>query len=457
MKKKLLSLTLLFTAFAISSFGQATGSWYTPVDFQALSGTLNTTYGCTGTALALNTTTYRTGSNSLSALYTGSNSAKTWWNDNLGIVPPAATGYVHVICWVKGYNATSTATLNLGYCATATAGKNSATSIATATSLNTTTWTRVTGYCVPAKGTAYTYYPYPSFSYGGYWDDFVIYYDASSSTTDVVEPNVAPSAVSGTTTLSWTNGSDAGTGVQGTIILGTNSTSPAAIVNGTNLLDQGYYPVGGTVATDWTVLTNISGTATTTYAPTTTYTTYAVINYDKAYNFSAATTYTPIVDPTSDATLSALSTSAGTMTPSFSAATTTYSVALPYGTTVVPTVSATANVAGAQVAIVDATAVTGTATVTVTATNGTTKGVYTLNYTVATGVNQATNVAKVYASGASIIVEGNAGANVSVVSLDGSILYSSVVSSTKETLPVSLQTGVYAVRINGVATKVIVK
>jgi len=69
----------------------------------------------------------------------------------------------------------------------------------------------------------------------------------------------------------------------------------------------------------------------------------------------------------------------------------------------------------------------------------------------------ATTSAKIYTSNKSIVVEGNAGANVSVVNLDGVALYSGVVSSTKETLPVSLQTGVYAVRVNGVTTKVIVK
>lgn len=71
--------------------------------------------------------------------------------------------------------------------------------------------------------------------------------------------------------------------------------------------------------------------------------------------------------------------------------------------------------------------------------------------------NSTSKAAKVYAANKTVTVEGNAGAKVSVVSLDGITLYSGVITSTKETLPVSLQTGVYAVVVNGVATKVFVK
>ncbi|MDR3706122.1 MAG: fibronectin type III domain-containing protein [Paludibacteraceae bacterium] len=163
------------------------------------------------------------------------------------------------------------------------------------------------------------------------------------------------------------------------------------------------------------------------------------------------------VAASTDATLSALSTSAGTLSPAFDAGTITYSVELPAGTTTVPSVIATTNESHAQVEIVYATDVNGTTTVTVTAEDGSTKKVYSISYTVATGVNQVNAVTKVHASNASIMVEGYLGAKVSVVNLVGSTLYSGVISSTKETLPVSLKTGVYAVNVNGVATKVFVK
>jgi len=165
-----------------------------------------------------------------------------------------------------------------------------------------------------------------------------------------------------------------------------------------------------------------------------------------------------LADASTDATLSTLSISTGTLNPTFDASTTTYNVSLPSGTTDIPTVTATVNESHASEVIADATALPGSATVTVTAQDGSTK-VYTINYTVEipTGVNLTSATAKVYASNASITVEGNAGANVSVANLAGSTLYSGVVSSTKEILPVSFQTGVYVVRVNGVATKVIVK
>ena len=61
----------------------------------------------------------------------------------------------------------------------------------------------------------------------------------------------------------------------------------------------------------------------------------------------------------------------------------TYNVALPYGTTSVPVVSATAQDAGANVKITQPTSVNGTSTIVVTAADGTTKQTYTLSFSVA--------------------------------------------------------------------------
>lgn len=61
----------------------------------------------------------------------------------------------------------------------------------------------------------------------------------------------------------------------------------------------------------------------------------------------------------------------------------TYNVALPYGTTAVPVVSATAQDAGASVQITQPTSVNGTSTIIVTAADGTTKQTYTLSFSVA--------------------------------------------------------------------------
>lgn len=73
----------------------------------------------------------------------------------------------------------------------------------------------------------------------------------------------------------------------------------------------------------------------------------------------------------------------GTTIAGFNAYLNTYNVALPYGTTQVPIVSATAQDAGATVTITQATSTTGTATIHVAAADGTTTNTYTLHFSVA--------------------------------------------------------------------------
>ena len=73
----------------------------------------------------------------------------------------------------------------------------------------------------------------------------------------------------------------------------------------------------------------------------------------------------------------------GTTIAGFNAYLNTYSVQLPYGTTEVPVVTATAQDAGANVVITQPTSTNGTATINVTAADGTTKSSYTINFSVA--------------------------------------------------------------------------
>ncbi len=73
----------------------------------------------------------------------------------------------------------------------------------------------------------------------------------------------------------------------------------------------------------------------------------------------------------------------GTTIEGFNAYLNTYNVQLPYGTTEVPVVSATAQDAGATVTITQPTSTTGTATIHVAAADGKTKQDYTLNFSVA--------------------------------------------------------------------------
>jgi hypothetical protein len=86
--------------------------------------------------------------------------------------------------------------------------------------------------------------------------------------------------------------------------------------------------------------------------------------------------------PSTDATLSDIKVD-GTAISGFSASTNTYSVELPYGTTTVPTVNATATDANAEVEITPATALPGATTILVTAEDGTTTLTYTVNFTIA--------------------------------------------------------------------------
>ncbi|MEQ9297029.1 MAG: carbohydrate binding domain-containing protein [Cyclobacteriaceae bacterium] len=97
-----------------------------------------------------------------------------------------------------------------------------------------------------------------------------------------------------------------------------------------------------------------------------------------------------IGDPGTDATLSGI-TYNGIAVPGFDAATDSYSVALAAGTTAIPTVVGTPTDDNATVVVTDAGALPGVTTIVVTAEDGTTKGTYTLGFTVEGDDNLLTN------------------------------------------------------------------
>ena len=280
-----------------SALGQSAKTWYTPTDYEPQ---VTNYFGTTGTSATTTTTagTFRTGTTAINML-PGSTSAKYYWNSNLGIFPAVTTGYVHIIYWAKGYAGSASAEASLPsdrYVASGTSGSGSSDQTGTSVTLSKTAWTQCVSNNIVNNATR-VYFAAPqcqvtgsSTGSGCYFDDFVIYSDATA-TADVTAPTSGPSALgySGGS-LSWTNGSDAGTGVQGSIVLGTNGSSPTTPVIGTDILHQGYYPVNGTITvsgTTWTVLANdntLSGNTTAKSASVTGYTTYAVLNFDKAYN-----------------------------------------------------------------------------------------------------------------------------------------------------------------------------
>ncbi|MEM7549387.1 MAG: hypothetical protein AAF363_06930 [Bacteroidota bacterium] len=90
------------------------------------------------------------------------------------------------------------------------------------------------------------------------------------------------------------------------------------------------------------------------------------------------------VNPEQDASLSDLQVDGTTVT-GFSAATLTYNVELPEGTTTVPTVTATTSQTGANAVVTAATELPGTTTVVVTAQDGITTQTYNIQFTVGSG------------------------------------------------------------------------
>ncbi|MDR3706024.1 MAG: DUF6383 domain-containing protein [Paludibacteraceae bacterium] len=160
------------------------------------------------------------------------------------------------------------------------------------------------------------------------------------------------------------------------------------------------------------------------------------------------------------AILTNLTVSAGTMSPAFTPAKKAYKVVLSATATDYPTITPTV-ITGATLDSISKTAFSagGVATIYVTSGDGITKATYTITFTdsIPTGIKTATSTFKVYGNGSAVIIEGAAGANVSLVTVSGIKLFTGKTTSTKETLPVSLEKGVYIVVVDGVATKVLVK
>lgn len=82
---------------------------------------------------------------------------------------------------------------------------------------------------------------------------------------------------------------------------------------------------------------------------------------------------------------------------------------------------------------------------------------YTLTVSVATGINDASSSAKVYAEGSAVVVEGLEGQDVAIMNVAGVKLSSTKVKSSYETIASNLDKGVYVVLVGKTAVKVIVK
>jgi len=255
-----------------------------------------TTVGSAGTTNA------RTGTNAL-AHTTSSTSNVAHTNSTTISIPN--NSYAHVIGWAIGNSANSRA--SCGGTLNVIAGSAAITTIGT-------TLTRLTYPIQNTSGSAQNFSCRVNTrsvtgSVTVYWDD-VIMYASTSNTTDIVDP-VAPTSftngtiTSGSVQFTWTNGSDAATGIQNTIILRTTNTSAGTPV----MNDQGVYSTSGgtsgpnTVSTDWTVISTTVASGTSTYtdnsvSQSSSYK-YAVNHRDMAYNYSTALVSGTISTPTS--------------------------------------------------------------------------------------------------------------------------------------------------------------
>ncbi|SFI14829.1 T9SS type A sorting domain-containing protein [Halpernia frigidisoli] len=168
-------------------------------------------------------------------------------------------------------------------------------------------------------------------------------------------------------------------GTKYTLTFDSWSTAPRAFIVGLGLNHDPYTSV--------TTTQNITATQTTytmNFTPTVTDTNSRII-----FDMGAQTGIVRIdnvslkvfvADPTTDATLTDLKVN-GTSIIGFSPDTTTYTYSLPTGTTTIPQItSVTKSNVAASAAIVQATALPGTATVNVTAVDGSTMKTYTVNY-----------------------------------------------------------------------------
>ena len=149
-----------------------------------------------------------------------------------------------------------------------------------------------------------------------------------------------------------------------------DSTAPVIVLNGSNPMNlkkgEAYVEPGATATDNYdigpitvvitgTVNTAVPATYTKTYSAT-----------DSTGNPSSTTRTVVVRNLGTNANLSALVPSAGTLNPEFNSATTSYTVVLPFGTTTIPTVSATTSDEFATKVITQPSSVTGTATVVVT-------------------------------------------------------------------------------------------
>jgi len=271
-KTGILSVVLLFSSFSVNGQNPTNGGFESGSTYWTL-----TPSGVYTPSVV--STEPRTGSNHLKISYSATDGS----NYKTGTVSSAVdilTGqYFHVIGWVKRVGVQGTLVFGVS------GAINETPSSATLTT-SYARYTRKSNIVSPSDGTCQIVVRTKSSGAGNIYCDDIVAYASTSSTTDIVKPNAATGLTITGNVLSWTEGTDANTGVQQTYILRTTNASATAPV----LSDQVAYAATNTVG-DWTVIGTVNvGTATyidnSAVEGTSYY--YAIVHRDLAYNNSVA-------------------------------------------------------------------------------------------------------------------------------------------------------------------------
>ena len=258
-------------------------------------------------SISVSTNSPRTGSYCLSTVYTGGTGYKRWYPKATFSVPTGS--YFHVIGYAKlksddaTAESTSTQAYADAYVGTAKAG--------TAVNL-TTSWKRITSTSGKASsdktGATARLYRKHAGKKEVLFDDIVAYV-STSSTIDLTAPGQATSAEATETEITWTKGTDSGTGatgVQETLIWKKKSGEEDLSLN-----NQGIYSKTSTKGpsvdqnNNWDLVAVIDGDDESYGGEFTSGDVYAIVHRDLAYNYSEPT-YVTIIDESADPEVTAV-------------------------------------------------------------------------------------------------------------------------------------------------------
>ncbi|MBK9794113.1 MAG: T9SS type A sorting domain-containing protein [Sphingobacteriales bacterium] len=249
---------------------------------------------------APSTAAVRTGNRRLNVTVTTTNERYVQHVGYPVVIPGSGTNYIHAIGYIR-----SADNADLGrVSAISTDGGTAVNGSLSATTSG--SWVRFTASGTATNGR--TYIPRIGVdgdndaggdTYG--FEDVIIYTTTLSSGVDVTAPNVATglciNSVGNNNVITWTDGTDNATqtsGINGVMILRAPAGTSLPTLN-----NQGYYStdskIGPNTINGWTVLSNNIAPGTQTYTDNNSAGTpfiYAVYMRDKAYNYSAAASFT---------------------------------------------------------------------------------------------------------------------------------------------------------------------